>query len=190
MHAIPSFISDAVQSWTGRYFVAPGGSDVETFTLELPIVPWGYTISANKLDILVKAVRLRAIRMWCNYRPDLGIGGNTINLTFVDRRSVRPIEFSATASFSSNAYISKKFSKEETLGWYYLTTLAEQNPEITFQMPKGALLELDFSYILHDGQAPIQQTTIGLAQERVYANSLASNITAVGRTNQTIITGV
>jgi hypothetical protein len=125
--------------------------------------------------------------MWCNYRPDVGIAGNTINLRFVERRSVRPVEFSATASYSSNAYLEKKFSKFETLGWYYDTTVSEQNPEISFQMPKGALLELDFAYILDDSDAVNLVGVVALTASRVYVNKLANNIDVVGRTHQTII---
>jgi len=125
--------------------------------------------------------------MWCVYRNSIGIEGNTINLTVVERRGVRPIEYSDTASYQCNAYIDKKFSVDDQLGWYYSQSTGETNPEFIFYMPKGAILELTLSYVLDDNDTVNSVSTSGLTADKVYTNSLVSTISAVGKSYQTPI---
>ena len=121
------------------------------------------------------------------YRNSVGIEGNTINLTVVERRGVRPIEYSDTASYQSNAYIDKKFSVDDQLGWYYSQSTGETNPEFIFNMPKGAVLELTLSYVMDDNDTVNSVTSGSLTADKVYTNSLVSTVSAVGKTYQTPI---
>ena len=121
------------------------------------------------------------------YRNSVGIEGNTINLTVVERRGVRPIEYSDTASYQSNAYIDKKFSVDDQLGWYYSQSTGETNPEFIFNMPKGAVLELTLSYVMDDNDTVNSVSSGSLTADKVYTNSLVSTVSAVGKTYQTPI---
>lgn len=187
---IPKFISDPVLTWTTRLFVPASASDVVTAQHELPIVPWGVSNSAVNVYVPFKSVRLRGIRMWCNYRPDisLGMGANTINFSIIERPSVRPIEWSDTATYQKAAFISKKFNKREPLGYYYQSTSGVSNPEIKFQLPKGGLLELDFAYILSDSDAVLNATVVGATTGRVYTNSVNVSFEPVGRSYWYVLT--
>ena len=165
---IPPFISDPVLTLVQRYYVpSTYGSDVLSFTKELPVPPFGISDSGSTILIPFKSIRLKRIKMWCMYRSDKDIAGNTINLTIEDRRLARPIEWSDTASFSCNAFISKKFAKFDPLGQWYVTSNSESNPEISFQLPKGGVLELTFDYIQSDGQSLGTSSGSGLAYPRV-----------------------
>lgn len=183
---IPSFLSDPPLSHTQRYVVADGASDVVSLTMELPILPYGISQSTTKLAVPFKSVRLARVRMWCVYRPSVAMSGNTINLSIVERPGARPIEWSATASYK-NAVIDKSFNPDEPLGWYYPFGTGVTNPELTFQMPKGAVLDLTFVYILDDTDAMNTLTGAGFTAERLYTNQLSINHSAVGRAYQTPI---
>lgn len=186
---IPTYASDQVQSLKVRYYVpSTYGGDVKQFTMELPIYPYGISDSGSTILLPLKAVRLKKIEMWCNYRPEQGIEGNTINLTFVERRTVRPIEWSDTATYATPAHIKKKFSKFDPLGLWYSTVSSETNPEISFQMPKGAILELTFSFILHDGESCGTSAGSSLAYPKVYTNKLNADISVVGKVYAAVIT--
>ena len=186
---IPTYASDAVQSLKVRYYVpSTFGSDVKAFTLELPIYPYGVSDSASTILLPLKAIRLKKIEMWCNYRPSSGIEGNTINLAFVERRTVRPIEWSDTATYATPAHIRKKFTKTEPLGLWYSTINSETNPEITFQMPKGAVLELTFAFILHDGESCGTSAGSSLSYPKIYTNKLNADVSVVGKVYQAVIT--
>lgn len=179
---IPSFTSDAVQSLKLRYFVTNSyGSDVLSFAVELPVVPYGLSDNATTIELPFKSVRIKKIEMWCNYRPDGNIEGNTINLTCIERRTVRPIEWSDTATFLTPAHIKKKFMKTEPLGLWYSTTSGETNPEIRFQMPKGALLEITYDYILHDSENCGTSSGSGLSHPKIYSNRLHADVSVVGK---------
>ena len=179
---IPAFISDPVQSLDLRYYVPSSyGSDVLSFTKELPLPPFGISFDSSTVILPFKSIRLKRVKMWCMYRPDKDIAGNTINLTIEDRRLARPIEWSDTASFSCNAFISKKFSKFDPLGQWYLTSSGESNPEIRFQMPKGAVLELTLDYIQSDGQSCRTSSLSSASFPRVYTNQLDPNLACVGK---------
>ncbi len=112
------------------------------------------------------------------------MSGNTHNVTFVERRGVRPFELSQTASYEKNACFVKKFNKDEPLGWYYSTTAGESNPEITFQLTKGSVLELTFDYVLDDGDIVITASGSGLTTSRVYSNNLNVNWVCIGKSYQ------
>lgn len=186
---IPPYQSDMIQSLKVRYYVPSSfGSDVKQFTMELPIYPNGLSDSASIILLPYKAVRLSKIEMWCNYRPEQGIEGNTINLTFVERRTVCPVEWSDTATFLTPAHIKRKFSKVEPCGLWYSTINSETNPELTFQMPKGALLELSFDVILHDGESCGTSSGSSLSYPKVYTNRLNADIAVVGKVYAAVIT--
>lgn len=125
--------------------------------------------------------------MWCNFRPDGNVEGNTINLSFVERRTVRPIEWSDTATFLTPAHIKKKFLKTEPLGLWYATTSGESNPEIRFQMPKGALLDITFDFILHDSDNCGTSSGSGLSFPKIYTNKMYSDVACVGKALQAVI---
>ena len=187
---IPPFISDPVLTLVQRYYVpSTYGSESLAFTKELPLVPFGVSDSSSLVLLPFKSCRLRRVKMWCMYRPDKDIAANTINLTIEDRRLARPIEWSDTASFSSNAFISKKFSKYDPLGQWYLTSSSESNPEINFQMPKGAVLELTIDYIQADGQSvKTSSGHLGLTYPRVYTNILDASLSPVGKSFGAVLT--
>jgi len=185
---IPVFTSDPVLSLTQRYIVKEAASsDVVTFTLELPIVPFGVSSSTTSLLLPFKSVRLKKLKVWCMYRSEKTIAGNTINVTCLERRLVRPIEWSDTASFNCNAFISKKFDKFDPLGQWYVQSSGESNPELRFQLPKGALLELTFDYIQSDADALNTYGVVGLTSSRLYTNALNSDIEVVGKGYQAVI---
>lgn len=185
---IPTFQSDAVQTLKCRYYVPSSyGSDVLSFTFELPQYPWGISYSTIGMYIPIKSVRIKKVELWCNYRPEQGVEGNTINLSAVERRLVRPIEWSDTATFLTPAHIKKKFMKTEPLGQWYSTTVGESNPELQIQMPKGALLEITFDYILDDSDNVATYGTAGLSATKVYTNSLNANLSVVGKSHATVI---
>jgi len=184
---IPTFQSDPVQSLISRFYVADGAADVISFAVELPVVPYGISYADNALLLPFKAVRIKKIEMWCNFRPNGNVAGNTINLNIVERRTVRPIEWSDTATFLTPAHISKKFSKTEPLGLWYSTTSGESNPEIRFQMPKGALLDITFDYILHDAESCGASSGSSLAYPKVYTNKMNSDVSVVGKTYVAVI---
>jgi len=186
---IPTYASDQVESLKVRYYVpSTYAEDVKAFTLELPIYPLGISDSSSQLLLPYKSVRLKKIEMWCNYRPAVGIEGNTINLMIVERRTVRPIEWSDTATYVSPAHIKKKFSKNEPLGFWYITINGESNPEIRFQMPKGTVLELSFDVILHDGESCGTSSGSSLAYPKVYTNKLNADLEVVGKFYRAVIT--
>jgi len=181
--AIPPYQSDAVQSLRYRYYVSDAyGSDSLAFTVELPQVPYANCYASGYATLPFKAVRIKKIEMWCNFRPTANVAGNTINLTFVERRTVIPLEWSDTATAYCPAHIKKKFLKTEPLGLWYSTTSGETNPEIRFQMPKGALLEITYDFVIHDGEAEGVAASASLTTfPRVYTNRLNDNVSVVGK---------
>ena len=186
--SIPSFQSDQVQTLVIRYFVNPASaSDTVTFVRELPIVPNAISASATAMYQIYKAVRLIKMEAWCNYRPSVSIEGNTINVTCVERRLVRPVEWSATASSAVNAHIKKKFSIYDPLGQWYSTATGESNPELRFLLNKGAVLELTFAVVLHDSESVTTVSGAGLTFPRVYTNSLDTNVLCIGKGFATVI---
>lgn len=181
-------MSDQVYTTKIRLYAPSSGTDVISVEKELPYAPFGISISSTDLLVPFKAVRLSKIRMWCNYRPEKDINGNSISVTFNPERGVRPIEWSDTATFERSAFISKNFSKVEQLGLYYLTSSGQTNPKLQFQMPQGALLELTLDYVLSDGEAVNVATSTSLSSEKIYTNSLSSLFHVVGRVHYTVIT--
>ena len=132
-------------------------------------------------------MRLKRIKMWCNYRPDGDIAGNTINLIIVDRRQCRPIEWSDTATFATPAFLSKKFSKYDPIGLWYLTESGETNPEVRFYLPKGGLLEITFDYILSDGSCTSFSSST-LSYPYVYSQRMHADLSVVGRSEALTMT--
>jgi hypothetical protein len=143
--------------------------------------------TGSTLLLPFKAVRMKKIEMWCNFRPDGNVEGNTINLRCVERRTVRPIEWSDTATFLCPAHIQKSFSKVEPLGLWYATTSGESNPEINFQLPKGAILDITFDYILSDAENCGTASGSSLSFPKVYTNTMNSDILCVGKTFSTVV---
>ena len=126
--------------------------------------------------------------MWCMYRESAGsIAENTINLTILERRSVRPIEYSDTATYERPAHIKKVFSEKETLGWYYITSSGETNPEVKIQFNKGTLIELTFDYIISDESTVPVYTTSGLTADLIYINQFDSDLFPVGRSQTALM---
>ena len=162
-------------------------SDPDNFTIELPIVPWAISTNTTTLRPPFKSVRISKIKMWCMYRQQVGIEGNTINLTCLERRGVRPIEYSDTASPQQNACIVKKFGPDDQLGWFYSQTTGETNPEMKFQMPKGAVLEITFSFILDDDDTMNSAAGSGLTADRIYTNQLSTKLSPIGKTYAAVI---
>lgn len=178
---IPNFQSDQVQTLKYRYCLTDAAADTVAITFELPIFPWALATSALSLSAPQKAVRLRKIKLWTNYRSSVGISGNTQNVTYLERRGVRPFECSSTATYETPAYYVKTFGADDLLGWYYSTTSGESNPEITFQLTKGSILELTFDYILDDADIVVTAAGSGLTSSRIYSNSISSNLVCVGK---------
>lgn len=187
-HGIPRYTPDAVFTSKFRYCVASGSADVISFTLELPIAPFGISDSATTVLLPFKAVRLNSFKVWCNYRSEKDISGNTISVTMVERRGVRPIEWTDIATYQQVAYVSKKFSKTEFAGLYYSTINSQENPEIKFQLPKGAVLELNFSWILSDAESLGTSSSSSLAYPKVYTNKLSTDMVTIGRTYEAVLT--
>ncbi len=186
---IPTYTPDQVQTIKVRYYVDPSSAtDAVNFAIELPQVPNALATSSSILYQLYKAVRLAKVEMWCNYRPGNDIDGNTINLTVVERRTVRPIEYSDTATPVYSAHIKKKFSNVEPLGLWYSTTVGETNPELRFQMGKGSILELTFCVIYHDSEAVPVFGSSGMTFPRIYTNRLNANVSCIGKSYQTVMT--
>lgn len=184
---IPSYVADQVISTKYRYYNNTGST--VSVTKELPICPYGVSYNSNNLILPFKSVRLKKVKMWCLYNPSVGIADNTINVTLDTRRLVRPIEWSDTASFQSNAFIGKKFSKFDPCGQWYTTAIGETNPEITFQMPKGAVLELTLDYIMSDGaNCAVSTGPGGFAFPRIYTNRISTSFDVIGKANLTAIT--
>ena len=179
---IPTYASDAVQSLKVRYYNVE--TTTSSMTIELPIAPYGYSVTSSSIAMPFKAVRLKSVEMWCNYTPGAGVANNTINLTVVDRRTVRPIEWSDTATFTTPAHIKKKFSKFEPLGLWYSTSIGETNPELTFQVPKEGVVEIVYDFIISDGSAvPTYNTGGGLTTNRLYTNLLNASFAPIGKVN-------
>ena len=181
---IPNFQSDQIESLKYRYCLTDGAADYVAITFELPIFPWAFATSASSLSAPQKAVRLRKIKLWTNYRSSVGISGNTQNVTYLERRGVRPFECSSTATYETPAFYSKTFGADDLLGWFYSATTGESNPELTFQMTKGSILELTFDYVLDDGDSVATATGSGLTSSRIYSNSINSNLVCIGKTYQ------
>ena len=110
--------------------------------------------------------------------------GNTQSVTYLERRGVRPMEIASTATFEVPAKYEKSFGADDLLGWFYSTTAGESNPEITFQMTKGSILELTFDYILDDADIVITAAGTGLTSSRIYSNTISSNLACVGKAYQ------
>lgn len=183
---IPPYVSDQVLSMKIRY--ACNSLNLRSCTAELPIAPYGVARTITTLDCPFKACRLAGFKLWCNYVPGVDIQNNTISATCVSRRTVRPIEWADTASYERRACIKKKFSKEEPMGWWYTTSIGETNPEITFVMPQGALLELDLCFILSDGLAsPSCIPGMGLTIGKLYTNLLNVDLVCLSRVDSAVI---
>jgi len=181
---IPNFQSDQVQSLKYRYILSDAANDVVAVTFELPIFPWALATSSATLFAPQKSVRLRKIELWTNYRSSVGITGNTQSVTYLERRGVRPMEIAATATFETPAHYKKTFGPDDLLGWYYSTTAGESNPEITFQMTKGSILQLTFDYVLDDADIVVTASGVGLTPTRIYSNSINTNLVCVGKAYQ------
>jgi hypothetical protein len=187
-HGIPKYTPDAVFTSKFRYCVTSSASDVATFALELPIAPFGIADSSSTILLPFKSVRLNSFKVWCNYRPDKDITGNTISVTMIERRGVRPIEWTDIATYQQVAYVSKKFSKTEFTGLYYSTINSQENPELKFQLPKGAVLELNFSWVLSDSESLGTSSSSGLSYPKVYTNRLSTSLEPIGRSYAVVIT--
>lgn len=183
---IPNFQSDQVQSLKYRYILSDAAPDVVATTFELPIFPWALATAVNSLSAPQKSVRLRKIELWTNYRSSVGMTGNTQSVTCLERRGVRPMEITSTATFETPAHYKKSFGQDDLLGWYYSTTAGESNPEITFQMTKGSILELTFDYVLDDSDIVVSSSGSGLTSSRIYSNTISSNLVCVGKAYQTV----
>lgn len=182
---IPNFQSDRVQSLKYRYILSDGSPDVVTVTFELPIFPWALATSSVSLSAPQKSVRLKKIELWTNYRSNVGMSGNTQLVTYLERRGVRPMEIASTATFETPAHYKKTFGPDDLLGWFYSTTAGESNPEITFQMTKGSILELTFDYILDDADIVVTASGSGLTSSRIYSNTISPYLICVGKAYQT-----
>jgi len=185
--SIPPFVADPVYSVKQRYFMNSTAADPDHFTVELPIVPWAISTNTTTLRPPFKSVRISKIKLWCVYRNSVGIEGNTVNLTILERRGVRPIEYSSTATYKDNACISKKFGKDNQLGWFYTQTSGETNPEFKCQMPKGALLEITFCFVMDDDDTMNSAAGSSLTADRVYTNQLSTKLSPVGKTYTAVI---
>lgn len=181
---IPNFQSDQVQSLKYRYILSDAAADVVAINFELPIFPWALATSALSLSAPQKSVRLRKIELWTNYRSSVGITGNTQSVTYLERRGVRPMEIASTATYETPAHYKKSFGPDDLLGWFYHTTAGESNPEITFQMTKGSVLELTFDYVLDDADIVVTASGSGLTSSRIYSNSINVNLNCVGKAYQ------
>jgi len=181
----PVLMSDPVQSWVSRFGLADAASDVVSVTWELPIPPFGYSTSSLSIASFFKSIRIKKIEIWCDYRSGSSAAANTINLTVLERRGVRPVEWTSTANPLRNGHICAKFSKNSPLGWYYNTTTGESNPEFTVTMPKGAIMDISFAYVIDDADIVTALSTSGLTSSRIYTNTISSNFQVFGRSYQT-----
>lgn len=181
----PVLMSDPVNSWVSRFGLADAASDVVSVTWELPIPPYGYSTSALSIASFFKSIRIKKIEIWCDYRAASSAAANTINLTILERRGVRPVEWTSTANPLRNGHICAKFAKNNPLGWFYNTTTGESNPEITVSMPKGAIMDISFDFVVDDADIVTALSTSGLTSSRIYTNSISSNFQVFGRSFQT-----
>ena len=185
---VQPFIPDAVYTLKQRYFVSDSyGGNAMSFTFELPQCPFGIAYAADGFILPFKAIRLAKVEIWSNHNPNAGMTANTISLTCKERRTVRPIEWTDSATYHKAAHISKKFNKLEPLGLWYSTTSGESNPEITIQMGKGAVCELTFCYILSDGENCAIATGSSLSYPLVYANLIHADLLVMGKTHGKVI---
>lgn len=186
INSIPPVIqSDPVQNWVSRYGLTDAASDVISVTWEFPIPPFALATGSLTLVSFMKSIRISKIEIWCDYRAASNAGANTINLTVLERRGVRPIEWSSTASPIRNGHICAKFGKNSTLGWYYNTTTGESNPEVTVTLPKGAIMDIHFSYIMDDSDICLSLASSGLTSNRIYTNTISTSLQVFGRAYQT-----
>jgi len=183
MHDINVFEPDQVMNVTYRYVLSDAATDPTELVMELPIPPFGVSGRTDLINIPFKAVRLKKVRIWGNYRPANSALQNTISLVFKPRTGSRPIQWSDTATYAHTAYISKKFAKSDPIGFWYATQFGETNPELAFVLTKGSVLELSLSYILADEAAGGQFSYAGAVAARVYTNSLTANFTVLGKDN-------
>lgn len=177
--------TDPVQSWVSRFGVADAASDVVSVTWEFPIPPFALATGSLSLVSFMKSIRIKKIEIFCDYRSASNASANTINLQVIERRGVRPVEWSSTASPIRNGHICAKFAKNSPLGWYYNTTTAESNPEVTVQLPKGAIMDIHFAYIMDDADPCANLASSGLTSSRIYTNTISSNLQVFGRSHQT-----
>lgn len=178
---IPTFQSDQVQSITFRYVLTDASADVASILFELPIFPFGLSNSTISLLLPFKAVRLCRLKLVTNYRSSVGMSGNTHSVTYPERRGVRPYEFASTATFMDPAVYEKHFTQDDILGWWYYRTSSEENPEIRVQMTKGSILEMTYAYVLDDADVVQTVSAVGLTAQRVYSNSINTDLTCVGK---------
>lgn len=184
--SIPQTImTDPVQSWVSRFGVADAAADVVSVTWEFPIPPFALATGSLSLLSFMKSIRIKKIEIFCDYRAASISSANTINLQVVERRGVRPVEWSSTASPIRNAHICAKFAKNSPLGWYYNTTTGESNPEVTVQLPKGAIMDIHFAYVMDDADPCLTLASSGLTSSRIYTNTISSNLQVFGRSYQT-----
>jgi len=184
--SIPKQIqSDPVQSWISRFGLTDAASDVVSVTWEFPIPPFALSTSALSMTSFMKSIRIKKIEIWCDYRSASNAGANTINLQVLERRGVRPVEYTSTASPIRNAHICAKFPKNSPLGWYYNTTTGESNPEVTVQLPKGAIMDIHFAYVMDDSDICLTLASSGLTSNRIYTNTISSSFQVFGRSYQT-----
>lgn len=184
--SIPPVIkTDPVQSWISRFGLTSAASDVVSVTWEFPIPPFALATGSLTLVSFLKAIRISKIEIWCDYRAASQASANTINLQVLERRGVRPIEYSSTATPISNAHICAKFAKNSTLGWFYNTTTGESNPEVTVQLPKGAIMDIHFAYVMDDADISVTMASSGLTSNRIYTNTISTSLEVFGRTYQT-----
>lgn len=181
MHDINVFEPDQVMNVTYRYVLKDAAGQVEELVTELPIPPFGVSGLADIVNIPFKAVRLKKVRIWCNYRPDQNVFENTIGIVLKPRTGARPIQWSDTATYAHTAYLSKKFPKSDPVGFWYSTQFGETDPEIGFIVTKGSVLELSLSYILSDESAGGQYSVPGAVAARVYTNNLNSIFRVLGK---------
>ena len=185
---IPKIQSDPVQTLTVRYIVDESAADVIAFTIELPQYPYANSYASGYALLPFKAVRISKVDLWCNYRPSVSVAGNTISLSCVERRTVRPIEWTDTATFLTPARITKHFNTEEPLGLWYSTTSGETNPELRFQLTKGSTLDITYNYVVHDGeQVGVAASGSFTTFPRIYTNQLYSGLVPVGKSFAAVI---
>jgi len=184
---IPPFISDVPQNLIVRYENL-SATDAKSITIELPVPPYGIASSTTNMYLPFKSVKLNGYKFWCNYNPALTMANNTISVTAVARRTVRPIEKVATASYGVTALIQKHFKDSDPLSWWYITGSGETNPELTFVFPPGGVLELSYTYIVSDGGSMGTFSTSGLTAGKVYTNSLNTDLRPQGKVDYHAIT--
>lgn len=177
---IPPFISDVPQNLIVRYENL-SNADTKSITIELPVAPYGIASSTTNVYLPFKSVKLNGYKFWCNFNPALTMANNTISVTAVARRTVRPIEKVATASYGKTAIIQKHFKDSDPLSWWYITGSGETNPELTFVFPPGGILELSYTYIVSDGAHMGTYTTSGLTAGKLYTNSLNTDLRPQGK---------